>query len=346
MFVHAFPLLRRLTGVGCCVLVAQVCGFALAPVSADIIVTKPIIRKFPSGVFCALPVTLTFNAPSDGRVTVEFKALRFVDDGFGGQQYTGQAIDNVVVATTAMHQANFGPPESGSSLNDCYTCDGVTTLAQFFYFNRFGTLPFKEVFDLNPDGRGWDMLHGAYWNNAQGAPHNVEHDSQDNFVAGCLGLGDAGPQADPYGTTTKLITGLTAGVSYTLSAWWNVDGVVCPVASPPTYLTVTVTGQGPVGVGDQPLAQTSWLGPAAPNPAHGPTRITYRLSEPGRVSLVIYDTHGRRVRGLVAAMVEAGERSAEWDGLDDDGRRVASGLYFYRLEVPGKALWGKVVTAN
>jgi flagellar hook assembly protein FlgD len=69
-----------------------------------------------------------------------------------------------------------------------------------------------------------------------------------------------------------------------------------------------------------------------PNPFNPSTTIRYGLASPGRVDLRIHDLRGRVVRTLVAAVRPAGWHLELWDGRDDAGRRVASGVYFYRIE--------------
>jgi hypothetical protein len=75
-----------------------------------------------------------------------------------------------------------------------------------------------------------------------------------------------------------------------------------------------------------------------PNPFNPMTRIEFDLAQDGRVSLRIYDVAGRLVRILIDAQIPkgryAGDKAAIWDGLDHAGRRVSSGVYFYRLEAP------------
>jgi hypothetical protein len=70
-----------------------------------------------------------------------------------------------------------------------------------------------------------------------------------------------------------------------------------------------------------------------PNPFNPSTRITYGLPEGGTVTLRIYDILGREVRVLVDGNQGAGFYRAEWDGRNLSGNQVASGMYFYRLEV-------------
>ena len=68
-----------------------------------------------------------------------------------------------------------------------------------------------------------------------------------------------------------------------------------------------------------------------PNPFNPETVIAYQLGRRSRVVLDIYDGLGRRVRTLVDAEQTTGRHEVVWDGRNDAGRHVASGLYFYRL---------------
>lgn len=71
-----------------------------------------------------------------------------------------------------------------------------------------------------------------------------------------------------------------------------------------------------------------------PNPFNPTTRIRYALPAPGVVSLRVFDASGRLVRVLLdRAPRDAGYHAAAWDGTDDAGRRLASGVYFYRLSL-------------
>jgi hypothetical protein len=78
------------------------------------------------------------------------------------------------------------------------------------------------------------------------------------------------------------------------------------------------------------------LNPNYPNPFNPSTRIDYYIPEPSDVELVIYDVSGRRIKTLVSTGKPAGGHAVEWDGRDDLGSLVASGVYLCRLEM-GKA---------
>ncbi len=88
---------------------------------------------------------------------------------------------------------------------------------------------------------------------------------------------------------------------------------------------------GPTAVPEQIPAQFA-LHPCAPNPFNPNTTIRYDVPSNGaRVAITIFDVAGRRVRALVDGARPAGQQRVSWDGRDDAGRTVASGVYFYRM---------------
>ncbi|MGD8395019.1 MAG: FlgD immunoglobulin-like domain containing protein [Candidatus Eiseniibacteriota bacterium] len=80
-----------------------------------------------------------------------------------------------------------------------------------------------------------------------------------------------------------------------------------------------------------------------PNPFNPATTLVYSLAVAGRVRLAIHDVEGRRVRLLVDAEQAAERFTIAWDGRDDAGRDVASGVYLCRLEGPGFTVTRKMV---
>jgi hypothetical protein len=80
-----------------------------------------------------------------------------------------------------------------------------------------------------------------------------------------------------------------------------------------------------------------------PNPSRGTTSIRFSLPAPGDHSLVVYDVAGRRVRSLSSGRIEAGPREVGWDGRNQEGRPVPSGVYFYRLSADAGELRERAV---
>ena len=78
--------------------------------------------------------------------------------------------------------------------------------------------------------------------------------------------------------------------------------------------------------------------PNVPNPFNPLTLIRYELAERAKVRLSIYNVAGRTVRVLLDQAIEdPGLREVPWDGRDDSGRQLASGVYLYRLEVGSRS---------
>jgi hypothetical protein len=89
--------------------------------------------------------------------------------------------------------------------------------------------------------------------------------------------------------------------------------------------------QDETGNGEKPSEYS--LSPNYPNPFNQTTKIELSLARSGFVSLKIYDILGRNVRTLISEHLCSGYKYVLWDGKDDFGNEVASGMYFYKLEV-------------
>jgi uncharacterized Ntn-hydrolase superfamily protein len=72
-----------------------------------------------------------------------------------------------------------------------------------------------------------------------------------------------------------------------------------------------------------------------PNPFNPSTTISYSLAQRAYVSMKIHDMLGREIRTLIAGDQAAGSHRTEWDGFDERGNRVPSGIYFYTLTAKG-----------
>lgn len=75
-----------------------------------------------------------------------------------------------------------------------------------------------------------------------------------------------------------------------------------------------------------------------PNPFNPETNIFYSIMDNGSVELFIYNIKGQLVKELVNSAINAGEHSIVWNGKDSAGRKVSSGLYFYKLKLNGKTI--------
>jgi hypothetical protein len=73
------------------------------------------------------------------------------------------------------------------------------------------------------------------------------------------------------------------------------------------------------------------LGQNRPNPFNPETVINYTLGKRSPVNITVYNIAGQKVAVLVDEVKTAGEHTVSWDGRDLSGRRVASGIYLYRM---------------
>jgi len=81
----------------------------------------------------------------------------------------------------------------------------------------------------------------------------------------------------------------------------------------------------------------------APNPFAQNTRIRFSLSSPSRTTLRVYDASGRVVRTLLDELRPGGRNEVTWDGIDGDGARVPSGVYFFQLQAGARSETKKAV---
>jgi hypothetical protein len=97
------------------------------------------------------------------------------------------------------------------------------------------------------------------------------------------------------------------------------------------------------GITDRTTPKQVSLSQNVPNPFNPSTTITIGLPAASDVTLSVFDVGGRRVATIVDGTVPAGYRSYTWHGLDNNGRRVGSGVYFCRLETSGKVFTNKML---
>jgi len=132
-------------------------------------------------------------------------------------------------------------------------------------------------------------------------------------------LTSAGPASIPAGADAVYLFALVWGESLAdLQA--NTDAA----------LAVDLTGATPVA--DAGLPRAFALAQNAPNPFNPQTTIVFAVDRASGVRLGVYDLQGRLVRTLADRVYAAGEHRVVWDGRDESGSEMPSGLYLYRLE--------------
>jgi hypothetical protein len=147
-------------------------------------------------------------------------------------------------------------------------------------------------------------------------------------VVSC-GLTDGNGNYGLYGVTTGAIT-LTADKEGYDSATQSVSIADGPSASSKADFTLSVTSVTSVGqTNDLPINYS--LDQNYPNPFNPSTTISFDIPVSSSVTLRVFNVIGQEVRALVQGTLSQGRHDVVWNGLDDAGRALASGIYFYSL---------------
>jgi hypothetical protein len=135
-----------------------------------------------------------------------------------------------------------------------------------------------------------------------------------------------------YQSTTKEYVEFLRNENVTNSAGddlydaWVAQGKAAPVAMVTDTIRIV-----PTGVEPSPSLRYA-LHAAYPNPFNPVTRIDFELAARGRIWINVYDASGRLVRALVDETRSAGRHTTFWDGANNAGTRVATGVYFFKMK--------------
>ncbi len=133
--------------------------------------------------------------------------------------------------------------------------------------------------------------------------------------------------------------------------WWDHASSVLEA----TVVSVTMPGNVPNINFNMPSAVEDELGPETsrpesfelkqnyPNPFNPGTELQYSLRRSGQVTLEVYNLLGQKVRTLVNGYQRAGSYSLQWDGTNQQGMTVSSGIYFCRLLLEGSSQTKRMV---
>jgi low density lipoprotein receptor-related protein 5/6 len=166
-------------------------------------------------------------------------------------------------------------------------------------------------------------------------PMNGHFYYQFPYVAGFMETGSA-PTGSPWDEIMILdATRSTNGA--VMSGTFALDCSDCPRG---TFFLALCDASG---IDDRSPAPSSELHPNYPNPFNPRTTLAYSLREAGHVNLRIYDAAGRLVRTLLSEDKPAGTYTKVWNGRDDNGAEVSSGVYFVRFETGNDVHARKIV---
>jgi bacillopeptidase F len=96
-----------------------------------------------------------------------------------------------------------------------------------------------------------------------------------------------------------------------------------------------------IGVKER-LAQAVCFTPLSPNPTKGFVNLAFTIPNDAKVSCVVYDVIGRKVRTLVNKTIKSGEHKIAWDRKDSQKRAVSSGIYFIKFSIDNAQEYKKI----
>ncbi|MFC1693156.1 FlgD immunoglobulin-like domain containing protein [Candidatus Latescibacterota bacterium] len=108
-------------------------------------------------------------------------------------------------------------------------------------------------------------------------------------------------------------------------------------------IAVAPKSAGPTAVEENTLPDGFMLSQNFPNPFNPETTISYRLPETSFVKIDVYSVIGQLVRTLVNEIKSAGNYTVTWDGKDNAGSQLRSGVYFYRIKAGDYKLTRKLM---
>ncbi len=222
--------------------------------------------------------------------------------------------------------------------------------------NAFAQVNPVQLYPL-PGQHEWNAIPGAANMDQDPADEIVLVNEHSQLVIVDSATGEIQFDSLPYGWNKVLVPGWEReGTStYHRSHGFRVfcdengDGIYCvnilvSVDSEYEYqLAVICLTRGATTVPGGPSDSRLNLRPNFPNPLRSSTRIDFSLASGGSATVRVLDTQGRLVRTLLSKELLAGDHSIVWDGRNDEGGALSTGMYYYELEANGQRSSRKAV---
>lgn len=273
----------------------------------------------------------------------------------GGTDSRAYAINN------AGNIVGFARPTINEEIHACWWHGGTVT--------DLGTLGgwSSHAYDINEGGKivGWSMMEPNYISHAFEYVDGVMYDlgTLGGVYSAAFGINNQGVVV---GTSTTA-SGQQRAILFDGTGLFDLNSLIPAEAGWRLVSAEDVNDQGMIvgtglfngdyrgfllaplpGLGaDLPRTgrELSFAG-ATPNPVFGSARFGFTLPASARVTLRLYDLHGRVVRTIAGRVFDAGPASLAWDGRGDGGAQLDQGVYWARLEADGRALVRRVTVLH
>ena len=296
-------------------------------------VMKNLAEHYASWGILTITMNLLHSSLFDNNPTQDALDLVYLSNQFGGGViYAGQSSGGMRSVLAASIDTNavaaFGLDLVDLEVNGYYLAlNSVLDLA----IPVWGLL--GEPGDCNEDANGLPIYENAPNGNALRiieADHCDFEDPTNLFCrALCQGTNEQFTNDEIRSVIRSLSTAFflwKSGINEAGELWWNPgegpydellnDGSI-------TQLTMLHNFQTELNLNEYKLY------PNYPNPFNPITNIRYSLKNESNVNLIVYNLMGNKVRVLVDGYQGKGEKTVQWDALDDFGKKVGSGVYYY-----------------
>jgi hypothetical protein len=213
---------------------------------------------------------------------------------------------------------------AGNQIVGALTMDMISAWVDDFGVWVESTPPYIDLVTLVEDNVDqWTSLPRTRHLDAFGSDHMP---FINNGIPAILAIEEDWAAYAPYHRSTDTFDKVDAALGTQITR--SIAGCIADVAG--IYRDVSVGGP------EVPTTRSTrlTLHDAVPNPFNPRTTLVFDLPTPGTTRLEIFDLRGRRVRTLMSTSLGAGPHQRTWDGLDDTGKSVASGVYSARLTHP------------
>jgi len=264
-----------------------------------------------------------------------------------GQPFAGVPTGRVV---SIYGGRDHSPASDGGTLRRPrqFRLDGTTPVA------LLGASDGSDGFTLRSIGRS-PLGRGRVRLEYQVSPAGTEWTTAPE-MAGFVDTGAPAPATGSAVEVSALVTGLEPGRAYHWRArfrvdsphfpttpWFSIPGNSATGSDLRTGSGTSTVDDGVDGEGGAVAGATLRFSRVAPNPARQEAFLRFSAPTAGAARLEIHDASGRRVATLLDGPARAGDQSVLWNLRDQEGRDVASGIYFARLLQGSQAATAKVV---